>query len=242
VLSRSANTVTSQAQSIRSLADDANFSHKLPITEICSLRGGITKLANNTIGLQSTIDALNDAAEHSVVLHLRSLGSQSPPIAFRILSHFDKQIKDIVREVLDNISDQDVLWKVAEECFKQTVSPYGTLDAEDYFSPLEEAFLGWPFDINFESEEYYDHENRLDVDEDYATVFQDRELQRSEARCKDRQSWPAFWVQVLNNAPSGPTLFHPRAGFGILTLDSDVTPRYLFAYSTRPAQGETMKA
>ncbi|KIV98557.1 uncharacterized protein PV09_09644 [Verruconis gallopava] len=228
VLIRSANTVTSQAQSVKSLAGDANSSRKLPITDVCSLREGIKKLANITIDLQGTIDALNEAAEHSVVLHLRSLGSQSPLIAFRILSHFDKQVKDIIREVLENTSDQDVLWKVAEECFNQTVNPCGTLDAEDYFAPLEEACLEWPYDPDFESEEYYEHENRLDVDEDYAAAFQQRELQRSEARCKDRQSWPAFWIQVLNNAPSGPTLFHPPAGFSTLTLGSDVTPRYLF--------------
>ncbi|KIV98761.1 uncharacterized protein PV09_09489 [Verruconis gallopava] len=139
VLIRSANTVTSQAQSVKSLAGDANSSRKLPITDVCSLCEGIKKLANITIDLQGTIDALNEAAEHSVVLHL---------------------------------SDQDVLWKVAEECFNQTVNPCGTLDAEDYFAPLKEACLEWPYDPDFESEEYYEHENRLDVDEDYTAAFQ----------------------------------------------------------------------
>ena len=104
--------------------------------------------------------------ERSVILRLRLLGSQSPPIAFKI---FDEQ--------------------VAEPC--------GNLDADHYFTPIDEACLEWPYDPDFESEEYYEHENRLDIDADHAAAFQKRTEHRSEARRKARQSWPDFWIRVL---------------------------------------------
>ncbi|KAF3126287.1 hypothetical protein TWF703_010545 [Orbilia oligospora] len=228
MLIQSAETITSQAQCVKSLADDAKSSVKLPITEVCSLREGIKKLTDITFNLQSTINALNEATERSVIIRLRSLGSQITPIVSKILSHFDEQIKDIVREVFDKTSDQDVLWKVAEECYNQVVSSSGKLNADDYFATLEEACLERPYDPDFESEEYYEHENRLVIDEDYATAFQKQTEHRSEALRKDRQSWPEFWIRVLNNSPAGPTLFYPPACFNTQSLNLDSTPQYLF--------------
>ena len=234
ILIQSTNTFTPQVQSVKSLADDANSSGDLPITEVCSLREGIKKLTNITFNLGATIDALNEAMERSVIIHLRSLGSQGaaivskrPPIQ-ELLSHFDKQIKDIVREVLNNTSDWNVLWKVAEECYNQVTSPSGNLHADDYFVPLEEACLEWPYDPDFESEEYYEHEDRLNVDENYAAAFQEQTGHRSEARRKDRQSWPEFWIRVLNNSPAGPTLFYSPASFNTQSLNFDAVPQYLF--------------
>jgi hypothetical protein len=231
------NTVTSQARSVKSLAIDANSSGNLPITEIGSVREGTKKLTNVIFNLQSTIDALNEATECSVIERLRSLGGQSTTPTFKILSHFDKQIKDIVREVVNNTSDRDVLWKVAEECYNQANSPSGTLHADDYFIPIEEACLGWPYDSDFESEEYYEHENRLDVDEDYAAAFQERTERRSETRRKERQSWPDFWIKVLNNSPAGRTLFYPPASFSALFLNFDAVPQYLFRTFDRASSG-----
>ena len=228
MLIQSTNTITSKAQSVKSLVDDANSSGNLPMTEVCSLREGIKKLTNITFNLQSTIDALNEATERSIIIRLRSLGSQSATISFKILSHFDKQIRDIVREVLNNTSDRDVLWKVAEECYNQVTSPSGDLYADDYFVPLEEACLEWPYDPDFESEEYYEHENRLGMDEGYTAAFQKQTQHRSEARRKDRQSWPEFWIMVLNNSPAGPTLFYPPASLNIQSLNFDFVPQYLF--------------
>ena len=109
--------------------------------------------------------------------------------------------------------------------------------ADDYFVPLEEACLGWPYDSNFESEEYYEHENRLDVDEDHAAAFEEQKNRRSDARRKDRQSWPEFWIMVLNNVPAGPTLFYPPAGLHMQFLNLDAPPDTCFGRSTRPAQG-----
>lgn len=228
MLVQSTNPITSQAQSVKSLADDANSSGNLPLTEVCSLREGVQQLTNITFNLQSTIDALNEAMERSVIIYLKSLGSQCETNVLKIFSHFDKQIRDIVRDVLNKTSDREVLWKVAEECYNQVISPAGNLHADDYFVPLEEACLEWPYDPDFESEEYYEHENRLDVDEDYAAAFQIRTEYRFEARRKKRQSWPDFWIKVLNNSPAGPTLFYPPVSFNNQSLNFDVIPQYLF--------------
>jgi hypothetical protein len=231
-LGQSANTIASQAQPVRSLADDANISGCLPIAEVCSLHEQIKKLTDITLNLRTTVDVLTEATERSVIIQLRSLGNQSaavfgrPPIQ-KLLSHFDTKIKDIVREVLNKTSDQNVLWRAAEECYKQAISPSGSLHADDYFDPLEEACLEWPYDPDFESEEYYEHENRLDVDEDYAAAFQVKAKRRSEARRKDRQGWIDFWIRVLNNSPDGPVLFYPPASLHGVSLDMD-TPQYLF--------------
>lgn len=225
---QAANAITSKAQSFKSLAIDANSSDCLSITEACSLHGGIKKLTKTTCNLQATIDSLNEVTEHSVFASLRSCGWQRGIAAGKILSHFEKRIKAIIRDVLNNASNHDVLWKVAEECYIQATKPSGKLDVDDYFAPLDEACLGWPYDSDFESEEYYDHENRLEVDEDYAAALQEREDSRSDARRKDAQSWPGFWIAVLSNTPSGPTLFYPPAGLHTQSSHLDAVPRFLF--------------
>ena len=228
MLMQTTNAITSRAQSIKSLADDANPSDGLSTTEVCSLHEGMKKLTEVTRNLQTTIDVLNEATERSVLIRLRSYGGRSGTVVGKILSHFDKQIKAIIREVLNHTSDHEVLWKVAEECYNQATSPSGKLDADEYFIPLEEACLEWPYDPDFESEEYYEHENRLVMDEGYAAALQIKGDRISDARMKDRQSWPAFWITVLNNTPGGPTLFYPPAGLYMQSLRLDTVPHYLF--------------
>ena len=66
------------------------------------------------------------------------------------------------------------------------------------------------------------------MDEDYTTAFQKQAEHRSEARRKERQSWPEFWIRVLNNSPAGPTLFYPPASFDTQSLNFDFVPQYLF--------------
>jgi hypothetical protein len=239
MLVQSTSIINSQARCIKSVADDANSSGELPITEVCSLHVGTKKLANIAINLRTTIDALNEATERSIVIHLKSLGSQSaatifdrrPPIQ-ELFSHFDQEIRNIIREVFDTTSDQNMLWKVAEECYKQAASPSGILHADKYFIPLEEAHLQWPYDPDFESEEYYEHEDRLDLDEDYAEIFKARIERRDQARMKERQIWIDFWInfwiRVLSNAPAGPTLFYPPASLSNQSLSFDAVPQYLF--------------
>jgi hypothetical protein len=225
-LMRLTSTVNLRVQSINNSAStDATSSEGL--SETCSLHEDLKNFTSITRNLQSTIETLTAATERSIIKRLKSYGSHGGTID-KLLLHFDKQIQAIVREALDHTNDHEILWKVAEECYNQATHPSGNLDADDYFVPLEEACLESPFDPDFESEEYYEHENRLDVDEDYAAASKDQVSRRFDALGKDRQSWPDFWITVLNQVPDGPTLFDPPRSEHMQSLDLDPAPPYLF--------------
>jgi hypothetical protein len=229
-------TITSQAQHIESVADGSNSSANWPIKKVCSFHAGAEKLTNITAQLSAVVDTLNEAAERSVIRHLASLGSQSGDIAIegrttliqQLFAHFETKIRSIIRKAFKTTDNQSLLWKIAEECYKQANSRSGTLNADDYFIPLEEAQPVWLYDSDFESEKYYEHEDRLGLDEGYARAFQERVERRDEVRRKQKQSWPDFWFRVLSNAPDGPTLFHPPASRKTGSLRFDALPQYLF--------------
>ncbi|KAF2650060.1 hypothetical protein K491DRAFT_732603 [Lophiostoma macrostomum CBS 122681] len=231
---QSTTTVNSQCQSFKSLVSDAISSGALPLTEVCLLRKGTQKLRDVIYNIERTVETLDETTERSIVEHLKSLGGQGLGLHSKqllipkLLSHFDEKIRKIVRKCFDDASNQTTLWKVAEKCYMQAIQPSGSLNADDYFIPLEEAYLEEPFDPDFESEEYYDHENRLAIDEGYAAVIQEEDQRRSKIRDKDRQCWVNFWVEVLHNAPDGPTLFYPPAAPSIKAPKVMAVPKYLF--------------
>jgi hypothetical protein len=236
-LIRVTKDVTAKAQSIESLASDAKFSGNLRIPEILSLREGSKTLAQLNSNLQTTIETLNEATENAIIANLTSLGGNKDAetvslseesLVEELLSHFNEQIRGIVRRVLDSANEKDLLLKVAEECYKQASSPSGVLQADDYFHSLEESCLQWPYDPDFESEQYYEHEDRLILDKDYAVASWEEEERRNEACRKESQSWIDFWVRVLHEAPAGPTLFYPPASPHVESLNLDAIPQYLF--------------
>jgi hypothetical protein len=232
-LDRLVSTITTRAQLVKALVNDVNNSVNPPAGEVCSLYKQIKKLTEITFSLRTTIDDLAESTESSIVRRLTSLGNQRAAVATRnssikeLISYFMSTIKDIVREVLGGTNDQDVLWRAAEACYEQAIRPDGILCADDYFHPLEEACLAWPYDPDFDSERYYEHENQLLVDEDYAAAFREQRDQESEEHQHKRQSWVDFWIGALHNAPNGPTLFYPPLSLHRESFDLDV-PRYLF--------------
>ncbi|RMZ91150.1 hypothetical protein DV736_g1615, partial [Chaetothyriales sp. CBS 134916] len=185
-LIRSTTATTSFAESVRSFTADATFSQDRPVTELSSLREGIEKLTDVASNLQDVVAALNEAVERSMIMHLRSYESRSTSIVHKLISHFDKEIRGIVGEVLCNANSEDWVWQIAERCYQAT-SRSGKLDADDYFIPLDEACLEWPYDPDFESDEYYEHENRLDVDERYAEAIQRQANLRAKTRREEKQ-------------------------------------------------------
>ncbi|KAJ4213855.1 hypothetical protein NW757_014745, partial [Fusarium falciforme] len=194
-------------QQVLASASDAHIASSGAVAEICSLRRRANELAN-------AANALSDATERSIIERISLLRGQREPRTKELLNHFDERIRVIVRDVLNSSNDGAcVLWKTAEECYNQAISPSGKLQSDDYFVPLEEASLEWPYDPDFESEEYYDHENRLDVDERYAEAWgrtmELNEARKTRKRQGQRQSWVDFWVRALNRCPGGPTLFYP---------------------------------
>jgi hypothetical protein len=163
-LDRLVSTITTRAQSVKALVNDVNNSINPSAGEVCSLYKQIKKLTEITFSLRTTIDDLAESTESSIVRRLTSLGNQRAAVATRnssikeLISYFMSTIKDIVWEVLGGTNDQDVLWRAAEVCYEQAIRPDGSLCADDYFDPLEEACLAWPYDPDFDSERYHEHE------------------------------------------------------------------------------------
>jgi len=68
--------------------------------------------------------------------------------------------------------------RILELCYSQSLHTSGTLHFDNYFIPLGEVSFEWPYDPDFESEEYYEHEDRLAADQGYAEPF------RVQCECK----------------------------------------------------------
>jgi hypothetical protein len=237
LLDQSAKIASSQAQQARILAGSAIHRNSLKITEIYSLCRIASEVREVTCILDDTTNTLRDAAELSIITYLASLGSQGGAsvhdgsLLQRMLSHFDNQILSIVQGVLSNSGYGNcVPWKVAEECYNQATSYSGTLHSSNYFIERDEACLAWPYDPDYEAEEYYEHESRLEIDDNYAKAMGDQIERRREEWKKDEQSWIDFWVLVLHRSPNGPTLFYPLPSYEVkpkMFATTDV-PQYLF--------------
>jgi len=149
----------------------------------------------------------------------------------KLLSHFESRLKAIIEHIFETTdTNQNILWKILEECYVQSYNSRGDLHIDNYFAPLYESALGSPYDPDFESEEYYDHESRLDVDPHYAEAERIRQRRESEKRYENekmtRRAWIDFWVQSSNRCLGGPTLFWPLADGGFEDLPAP--PRYPF--------------
>jgi hypothetical protein len=78
--------------------------------------------------------------------------------------HFDGELRSIAQDVLNSTGDDSsVLREILELCYSQSLHTSDTLHFDNYLIPLGEASLEWPYDPDFESEEYYEHEDRLAV-------------------------------------------------------------------------------
>ncbi|KAJ5500647.1 hypothetical protein N7453_009698 [Penicillium expansum] len=125
-----------------------------------------------------------------------------------MLSHFSNELRSIARDVLNSTSDdKNVLRDTLEMCYSHSLHASGTLDSDNYFVPLGEASLQWPYDPDFESEDYYEDEDRIAIDDGYAKAFRVRCERKSEKEGQHREHWIRFWVLALIKCPDGPTLF-----------------------------------
>jgi hypothetical protein len=121
-----------------------------------------------------------------------------------ILRHFDGRITKIVKDYLAANSvrkvDRNDLIAIMDNCITQADH---TLAVEDYHDALAEQALETPFDPDFESEQYYEHESRLEVDEDYA---EGQDITQSSARrqLKEVGGGPVAWVSLLQKSKSSP--------------------------------------
>lgn len=233
-LSQSIKIISSQTQQTCSLAGSITHLSSLDstqITSLCRLANEVTEAARI---LDDTVNTLKNAQEILSITSLTSLGGQgganirNGSLVQRMLAYFDEQIRIVVRSVLDN-SSNGILWKIAEECYNQASSCSGSLHTSNYCSPRDEA-LERPYDPDYEAEQYYEHEDRMLMDEDYAKYMYQQVEQRQEAGMREERRWIDFWVLVLSRCPNGPTLFYPPANHEIKlhVLGNEDIPRYLF--------------
>ncbi|KAK8011638.1 hypothetical protein PG990_010603 [Apiospora arundinis] len=168
--------------------------------DVSLLRGGARELQEYINSIQTTIVTLNGVAECAVYERLKVLGNLSPgetsdqsmaeEIVEELLLGLGKQIKTIIRDVLDNTGDSNfALWRVAKECHKKATIHSGSLDADRYMDQRSK-------------------ESRVAEDQYYTRGGLDYCV-----------CWTGFWNRVIEKVPGGPTLFRPPGPMSLRDTD-----------------------
>ncbi|KAJ5392773.1 hypothetical protein N7465_011747 [Penicillium sp. CMV-2018d] len=219
-LIQSCETTLAHAQRVQTLVESTNTLSDQGIVELNSLRRRVTALAGIT-------DTVTNATERSIIAYITSLVGPGTLVQ-KMLSHFTDELRSITRDVLNSTSDDNnVLRVILEMCYDKALDASGILHSDNYFIPLGEASLESPYDPDFESEDYYEHEDRIAIDDGYTEAFRVRCKHQSEKERQQREEWIRFWVHALNKCPNGPTLFYSPASHLPHCQFADV-PRYLF--------------
>ncbi|KAK7909149.1 hypothetical protein PG985_015027 [Apiospora marii] len=195
---QTSEAVTSMADSIQARFGGPDVPRPNLVTNgegIQFLREGSRKLTGVIGTIQGILDELNEVTDCAIYERLRSLGTESEASVSgdtvkELMSWFGDDIKSIIRQVLDNDDHSNgVLWKVAEEGYKQATSPSGSLSIERYMvGPGEKSPFG---------------------DGQRGELAKDT--------CSKR--WAEFWIRAIRNAPGGPTLFFPSAPMTLNATD-----------------------
>lgn len=216
-------------------AQQAPLRHGQDFAYLSSLRSTANALASTANALASITATVSDETDRYAVSYITALAGPETQVQ-KALSHFDVELRSIARSVLDSSSDDSsLLREILELCYNQSLRPSGTLHFDNYFIPLNEGRLGWPYDADFESEEYYEHEERLG-DDVYAEAFRIRCERKSESERKQREEWIGFWVRAISTCPNGSTLFYSPASRHPQCHLADV-PRYLFRAFDQASSG-----
>jgi hypothetical protein len=184
----------------------------------------------DTSNLADIVVSMHHTIEDLVTAHISSLGKPNSEVQ-KLLSYFMPQLRAIVGGVLSRTGDdKPKLLSVLEECYKHAYEDSGTLCCNAYFDVFEKEALQSPHESDYESEQYYEYENRSQLDEEYAADIEGecirRDTERLEERKHTKRTWIDFWSQALQKCPSGPTLFVPTIIHDIDDLPP--APRYLF--------------
>ncbi|KAH8745837.1 hypothetical protein F5883DRAFT_702268 [Diaporthe sp. PMI_573] len=162
-LTLATEATASHAQRLLSAADKISGpGHDL--AHLVSLRRRAKALADITV-------TFGDAFDCYILSQIKSLAGPGTT-AEKLLSHFDAHLRGITQDVVSSTTDEgSVLREILERCYSESLQRWGTLNFDNYADSLDETCLESPYDPDFESEEYYEHENRLEVDEVYANAF-----------------------------------------------------------------------
>lgn len=151
-------------------------------------------------------------AETSVIGRLSEMAGPPQSHIYGLLGSLRDALGDIVRKVdADNTDPKQLLWRTAEECLRQATEPSGTVNIETALTVEETHSI---------SAMYRADRGLPDEDNSMGSKVPSGPKQLGE-------SWVAFWTQVLDKCPGGPTLFNP-ANFG----SSGSNMSYMFPFST----------
>ncbi|GIZ48700.1 hypothetical protein CKM354_001175000 [Cercospora kikuchii] len=198
--------------------------------------------------LQDRIEGAVSAASLSAAASKARLLNKilSPPKKYEDIRRLSEFFKDDVKYILDEVlgankDNETALRRVLEECYSQSAQSSGSLHASRWLAEQAESFLETPYDPDFQSEHYYEHEDRLANDENYAESWRVRREQESKQRERDDEkitaSWVRFWRYQLRSCRDEPTLFWPLAqsdGCG----EVPECPRYLFRAADDSSSGQ----
>ncbi len=133
-----------------------------------------------------------------------------------ILGHFESRINRIVKGSLESYSSQGRSRKdliaISDRCVEEVDSE---LAVEDYHDAIDERAFESPFDPDFESKQYYEHENRLEIDEGYAEMIRHNAKIQKDATRRKRQKDKAEWVSLFKTARDLASTFYtsPKASY-----------------------------
>ncbi|KAJ6441760.1 hypothetical protein O9K51_05311 [Purpureocillium lavendulum] len=190
--------------------------------------------------LAKVVDIVNDAMDGYIVAHITSSVSRSDTIK-KLLRHYGK-LRSIARGVLNTTcNDDDVAWRVAEECYNYSFSnacaqhldayldqppgpgqSFSSLSSYDDEDPYRRWSAGGYNDLLDDPE--YDYDIALCQQQQYD------DDNRTRRRLENRHAWIGFWERALRRCHGGPTLFYPPSATPGLEADLrlDDVPRFLF--------------
>ncbi|KJX92050.1 hypothetical protein TI39_contig5939g00002 [Zymoseptoria brevis] len=183
----------------------------------------------------------NEASIQSVCdLVLRQVGGDE-----KLQQYFRREIQSILESFQTHQPHDGMLRRALEECYNQASSSSGTLHIDNYFIDLEESYLESPYDSDFESDLYYEHEARLEIDENYAAAHRARQLRQGNSRREHKKvqqkSWALVWLRAMEECAEGPTLFRFLTDVDVSASPSRwaKVPRYLIRVSDPSSPGSS---
>ncbi|RBR10239.1 hypothetical protein FVER53590_01698 [Fusarium verticillioides] len=79
---------------------------------------------------------VHDAAIQDIVRQVISFGDKASFNVDALLEHFKKPLETIVQEIILEAHSDDILWKIAEECYHQATRPSGNLNPENFLATI----------------------------------------------------------------------------------------------------------
>lgn len=92
------------------------------------------------------------------------------------------------------------------------------LHSGNYYDQKAEEALEYPYDSDFDSEDYYEHEDRLQIDDSYREMWRRNMQRREDFDIQQRTSIQANWEGLFQKAVEF-VVQGPRPGFRFDLLD-----------------------